>query len=154
MPESSRIPRRRISSISARLATARPTDRNGCKRALARPAAQKPTSPRDLMNKQVKKIISSLALAGMVVSPAHSVEIEPPKIELVDKFGVNIANGQVSHSINTVSIGGAMGLSDRISVYGNEFNFSGGLGFNHKYYAQAKDVQLVPSGSPNYFPHN
>ena len=106
------------------------------------------------MNKQVKKIISSLALAGMVVSPAHSVEIEPPKIELVDKFGVNIANGQVSHSINTVSIGGAMGLSDRISVYGNEFNFSGGLGFNHKYYAQAKDVQLVPSGSPNYFPHN
>jgi hypothetical protein len=95
----------------------------------------------------------ALVLVGLV-SPAFPVEIEPPKIELVDKFGVNIANGQVTHSINTVSIGGAMGLSDRISVYGNEFNFSGGLGFNHKYYAQAKDVQLVPSGSPNYFPHN
>ena len=85
---------------------------------------------------------------------AHSVEIEPPKTQLTDKYGVNLANGQVSHSMDIVSIGGAEGLSDSILVYGNEFNFIGYRGFNHKYFALAKDIQLVPSASGNFSPHN
>ncbi len=73
---------------------------------------------------------------------AYAEEIEPPKVELVDKFGVNMANGQVTHSMQIVSIGGAMGLSDTISVRANEFDFAGYRGFNHKYYAKAKNVEL------------
>lgn len=79
----------------------------------------------------------------LAFATAHAVEIEPPKIKLVDKYGVNMANGQVTHSMEVVNIGGAMGLSDTISVYGNEFNFTGYLGFNHKYYGRALEVILV-----------
>jgi hypothetical protein len=37
-----------------------------------------------------------------------AADIEPPQKQVVDKFGVNMANGQITHSLQTVSIGGAM----------------------------------------------
>jgi len=98
--------------------------------------------------------LRAVAICLMLPAALYAVEIEPPKVQLVDKFGVNMANGQVTHRMDIVSIGGAMGLTDILSVYGNEFNFIGLRGFNHKYFAWAKDIQLVPSASPNFSPHN
>ena len=86
------------------------------------------------------------ACAGFA-QPAAAAEIEPPNVQLVDKFGVNMANGQVTHSMEIVSIGGGMGLSDRISVRANEFDFIGYRGFNHKYYAKAKNVEFCTNTS-------
>lgn len=91
-------------------------------------------------------------IASMPVSLLHAADIEPPKAQVTDKFGVNMANGQVTHSLDTVSIGGAMGLSDSISVFANEFNFLGYRGFNYKYFAQARNVELSTQAS--YSPRN
>jgi len=89
-----------------------------------------------------------------VCTPIHSANIEPPRVQLVDKFGVNVANGQVTPKMPLVSVGGAMGLSDTISVYANDFNFIGGRGFHHSYYAQARDVALDNSPTPVLTPRN
>jgi YD repeat-containing protein len=113
------------------------------------------------MNKYsgMKKMKSKFNKAGVLVgvlamiatTATQAADIEPPRTQLTDRFGVNMANGQVSHSMGIVSIGGAMGLSDSISIRANEFDFIGYRGFNHKYYAQARDVTLTTS--QDYHPH-
>ena len=60
-------------------------------------------------------------------------------------MGVNMANGQVTHSLSTVSIGGAMGLSHNVSVNANEFDFIGYRGFQDKFYARARNAQICPN---------
>jgi hypothetical protein len=91
--------------------------------------------------------LPALLCSVLAATFVHSAEIEPPKVQLVDKFGVNMANGQVTHSMEVVSIGGPMGLSDSISIRANEFDFNGYRGFNHKYYAKAKNVELCTNTS-------
>lgn len=87
----------------------------------------------------------TLALVGSV----SAAVIERPKIELVDDFGVNMASGQVTHSLTVVSIGGPMGLSYRISIYANE-NWGGSYGFASNFNGEAKVVLL--STEVNYVP--
>jgi hypothetical protein len=77
--------------------------------------------------------------------PTNAADLERPKVQLVDKFGVNMASGQVTHSLSTVSIGGGMGLSHSVSAWTNEFNFVGMRGFADKFYAVARNVQLCTS---------
>jgi hypothetical protein len=114
--------------------------------------AREALEKRLMIAQQAKGLVLLIAASAFAVQQARAVDIEPPKVKLVDKFGVNMANGQVTHSIDIVSIGGAMGLSDSVSVYANEFNFLGYRGFNHKYFAQARNVQL--STSPTFSPLN
>lgn len=99
-----------------------------------------------------KGLVLLISMSSVAVHQSMAADIEPPKVQLVDKFGVNMANGQVTHSMEIVSIGGAMGLSDSISVYANEFNFLGYRGFSHKYFAQARNVEL--SQEVNFSPRN
>jgi len=89
----------------------------------------------------------ALAVALFATCSAHAVDIERPPVQFVDKFGVNMANGQVTHSLTTLSIGGAMGLSHSVSVFANEFNFIGMRGFADKFYARAQNVQLCSSST-------
>jgi hypothetical protein len=86
-----------------------------------------------------------LLMALVSLSPSHAVDIERPNVQLVDKFGVNMANGQVTHNLATVSIGGGMGLSHSVSAWANEFDFVGMRGFADKFYAAARNVQLCTS---------
>jgi len=60
-------------------------------------------------------------------------DMAPPKIQLVDEFGVNLFTGQVTTHLETVSIGGAMGLSHSISAYTNNFSSTGMKGYHDKY---------------------
>ncbi|HTU66124.1 MAG TPA: hypothetical protein VMF52_09250 [Steroidobacteraceae bacterium] len=77
---------------------------------------------------------------------AYAADLERPPVQFVDKLGVNMANGQVTNSLNTLSIGGAMGLSHSVSVYANEFNYPSYRGFADKYYNRAMNVrQCEPS---------
>jgi hypothetical protein len=99
-----------------------------------------------------EKTLIAFACAVATMPSVHAVDVEPPKVQLTDRYGVNLANGQVSHSMELVSIGGPMGLSDTISIRANEFDFIGYRGFNHKYFAQARDVNL--SQQQYYSPHN
>jgi hypothetical protein len=91
--------------------------------------------------------VSSLAAGLLATFAVHAVDIERPQVQFVDKFGVNMANGQVTHNLSTLSIGGAMGLSHSVSVFANEFNFPGMRGFADKYYLRARNVQLCTSPS-------
>jgi hypothetical protein len=68
--------------------------------------------------------------------------IEPPKVSLVDRMRVNVVNGQVTHSLPTVSIGGAMGLAHSINIDANEFTYLGYQGFRDRFYGQARNVEL------------
>jgi hypothetical protein len=90
----------------------------------------------------------AVGILSMIFATAtQAADIERPQVQLVDKFGVNMANGQVTHSLSTVSIGGAMGLSHSVSVFANEFNYPGLRGFADKYNLVARNVQLCNSPS-------
>lgn len=91
------------------------------------------------------KVSVALAIGLLGTCSVHSADIERPQVQFVDKFGVNMANGQVTHGLETLSIGGAMGLSHSISVFANEFYYSGMRGFADKFYARAQNVQLCTS---------
>ncbi len=54
--------------------------------------------------------------------------IAPPKVEVSDKFGANLQIGALSKNLNTVSIGGELGLSHHVQLYTDLFadgNFYG-----------------------------
>ncbi len=87
-----------------------------------------------------------LALASfVVVRIAGAADIERPKVELVDKLRVNVATGQVTHSLDTVSIGGPMGLAHGVSIHANEFNFNRNFGFQDRYWSQPRYVRISQS---------
>lgn len=52
----------------------------------------------------------------------------PPKAEIVDRFGVNLQTGQLTRTLNTVSIGGELGLSHSVELY-TDFLSDGNKGF-------------------------
>ena len=58
-----------------------------------------------------------------IASTAAAIDIEPARKQLIDDLRVNMANGQVTHSAHTVSIGGSMGLSHSVSIDANEFAY-------------------------------
>jgi YD repeat-containing protein len=93
----------------------------------------------------------ALALGISLAAPLHAAEIERPRVQLIDRFGVNVATGQVTNSLQTVSIGGAMGVAHSVSVYANNFNFPRYRGFADKYYLKARYIDLAGS-DPWYSP--
>jgi hypothetical protein len=96
------------------------------------------------------RALGSAAGAWLLIGPIGAADIEPPQKQVVDKFGVNVANGQVTHSLSTLSIGGAMGLAQSVSVHANEFNYTGYRGFQDKFFAKSRFVEL--STAPVYSP--
>lgn len=84
--------------------------------------------------------LAAVTLTALLAISAQAADIEPPKAQLVDKFGVNMANGQVTHSLNTVSIGG---LAHSVSVDTNEFHYLGYRGFRDKFLGEARNVELT-----------
>jgi YD repeat-containing protein len=93
-----------------------------------------------------------LVLLVSLACTSQAVEIERPKIQVVDQMGVNMTSGQVTHSLTPVGIGGAAGLSYSISVFANEANWGGAHGFTSNYDGEAKAVLLSNDGgySPVY----
>lgn len=93
-------------------------------------------------------LLRSLALlAGLLLGVnAGAAGLTPPSYQFLDKFGVNLLNGQVNSSLETVSIGGAMGLAHGISLYSNHFQRAGQRGYIDRYAGGAKYSQLVGPG--------
>jgi len=91
-----------------------------------------------------------LSLVSNIVVAALP-DLAPPKVQLVDDFGVNVHSGQVQSSLDTVAIGGAMGLSHSISNFTNNFSISGYRGYQDKFYAKGRvtDLDLRPSTYKN-----
>ncbi len=69
--------------------------------------------------------------------------IAAPKYSTVDSFGVNVFGLQVVPSLETISMGGAMGLSHSITLQGNLFTFNhGNHGYTDKYAGGLKYTEL------------
>jgi hypothetical protein len=104
------------------------------------------------MNRFTRTLLIVSAAALVCAASFGAATIEPPKISVVDRKQVNMVNGQVMHSLQTVSIGGAMGLSHSINVDANEFTYRGYQGFRDKFYGEARNVEL--SWDPYFSPRN
>ena len=83
-------------------------------------------------------------ISCIVSSTVHAElpDLAPPKIQLVDEFGVNVHSGQVQSSLETVAIGGAMGLSHSISNYTNNFSMTGLRGYQDKFLTKGRVTEL------------
>jgi hypothetical protein len=94
----------------------------------------------------MKSAVSKSSLVFLVslwaACAAIGADLEPPKAQIVDKLRVNVASAQVTQSMDTVSIGGAMGLSHNISVHANEFDFPHNVGFPDKYWAETRYLHI------------
>lgn len=90
--------------------------------------------------------LNALLVLGLIISfDIYAVtlpDLAPPKVQLVDEFGVNVHSGQVQSSLETVSIGGAMGLSHNISNFTNNFSITGYRGYQDKFFARGRVTEL------------
>jgi hypothetical protein len=89
--------------------------------------------------------IALASLCAVACALANGATLSPPSVQYMDKFGVNMLNGQVNTSLQTVSIGGEMGLAHSISMYTNHLQRSGQRGYVDKYAGSALFSQLVAS---------
>ncbi|MEY4590278.1 MAG: hypothetical protein RL497_2354, partial [Pseudomonadota bacterium] len=66
-----------------------------------------------------------------------------PKYSTVDALGVNVYGNQVQPNLDTLSIGGAMGLSHSIAAQGNTFSYDHGWhGYRDKYAGGVRNTDL------------
>lgn len=91
--------------------------------------------------KKIKCIVLAVSCSALLAN-AGLPDLAPPKVQMVDEFGVNVHSGQVQSSLETVSIGGAMGLSHSISNYTNNFSITGFRGYQDKYYTKGRVTEL------------
>ncbi|QEI11852.1 hypothetical protein [Cellvibrio japonicus] len=100
---------------------------------------------------RIPRNIRAFILMGLIISFNTSAvtlpDLAPPVVLLVDEFGVNLMNGQVTHQLETVSIGNATGLSHSISSYTNNFSMKGYYGYQDKYYGKGRVSILKNSGT-------
>lgn len=93
------------------------------------------------------RFVVMLMIAGLLNGrSANAASLTPPSARFVDKFGVNLLNGQVNSTLETVSIGGEMGLAHAISLYSNHFERTGQRGYVDRYSGGARYSQLVGPG--------
>src|SRR6476661_4519856 len=78
-----------------------------------------------------------VSLLGLNTNMSFAIQddyIEPPKYSTLDAFGVNVFGNTVAPTMETISMGGAMGLNHSITLQGNLFTFDhGNYGYTDKY---------------------
>jgi len=98
-----------------------------------------------------RRTLSLLATSTLWAASATAASLSPPPYEVMNRHGVNLATGQVSPSLNTVSIGGSLGLSHSISTFSSNFvnwEGEGPLGYKDRFYGRVmKVVHHKPPGS-------
>lgn len=89
-----------------------------------------------------------------LISNSQSQQLAPPKFDVTDELGVNIHSGQVTTSLETVSIGGALGLSHNIQSHSSNFlvrNTGGATtGLHDKFNGSARFTKVLDSGDAFY----
>lgn len=77
---------------------------------------------------------------------ADSAQLAPPKFNVQDKFGINVPTGQVTTNVDTLSIGGGLGLSHNIATHSSNFLMKGGtytVGVHDKFGGAARYEELI-----------
>jgi len=90
------------------------------------------------LSKHLRWIIPVLWL-----EPGVAQTISPPSVQVIDKFNVNMLNGQVNAGLATVSIGGENGLAHSITMYTNHFFPLRGRGYQDKFYSISRYTQQI-----------
>lgn len=85
-------------------------------------------------------VIASLTGYGTAIAIQDN-QIAPPNVNAVDYLGVNLESAQVTASLETVSIGGSLGLSHSISGHTNNFGRYD-YGYTDKYTGNAKYTKI------------
>lgn len=108
----------------------------------------------------MKKIIFFMMGISCSAFALEENPIAPPKADIVDKFGVNLQTGQLARTLNTVSIGGDLGLSHSVQLYTDLFLNGDYYGFVDGFAGRAKpenisqnSVYVMPNanGDPAFF---
>lgn len=90
-------------------------------------------------HKLFRKAVVLVTMAWATTAGAvQDGQLAPPNVQTVDGLGVNVATGQVSQTLQTVSIGGDMGLSHSISLFTNHIPYESNYGYTDKYAGGAK----------------
>jgi hypothetical protein len=106
----------------------------------------------------MKKIVFLILGFSCSVFALQDNPIAPPKVEISDKFGVNLQSTQLARNLKTVSIGGELGLSHHVQLYTDLFSEGNYWGFvdafagslNRKNISQ-NIVSVMGSPNPMYF---
>jgi hypothetical protein len=79
--------------------------------------------------------------------------ITPAKYQTMDKYNVNVAGNQLAPTIETVAIGGELGLTHSITARGNYFDLARtNDGYHDKYAGGLKFTELGTRKSPGGYP--
>lgn len=101
----------------------------------------------------VMRAVPACVLGLVSFTSASAASLAPPPYEVMNRHGVNMATGQVSPSLNTVSIGGGLGLSHSISTFSSNFvnwEGEGPLGYRDRFYGRVmKGIHHKPPGVTN-----
>lgn len=85
----------------------------------------------------LKKLPIFLLLSTHSVLALKDNPAAPPNVQLTDEFDVNIATGQLGKILNTVAIGGGVGLSHHIQLYSDLWTTQSFYGFVDKFAGHA-----------------
>lgn len=105
-----------------------------------------------MMKKNMKLLIDAFFYAFLccVSVQVFAGQLAAPRINLVDRMGVNAHSGQVVVTIPTLSIGGEYGLDHKVSSSSSNFIQQNGggayVGLFDKYFGAAVYTKLVPQG--------
>lgn len=98
------------------------------------------------LSQKISPVLSVTCLAFLLCPGSYATQgtdyMAPPKYNTVDKFGINVFGDVVTANLNTVSIGGAMGLSHSISLRTNNFDWPGNHGYHDKYAGGLKYAEI------------
>lgn len=107
------------------------------------------------LSKKISPVLSVTCLAFLLCPGSYAVQgtdyVAPPKYNTVDKFGINVFGNTVSATLDTVSIGGAMGLSHGIVARTNNFDWPGNHGYNDRYAGGLKLTEIGQHAEPYGF---
>jgi hypothetical protein len=70
---------------------------------------------------RIKNIFIAIVCVFVFHNLASAQQLAMPKYDVTDKFGVSVITGEVTSGADTLSIGGAMGLSHKIFSHSNNF---------------------------------
>ena len=84
------------------------------------------------------------------VSQVHAMpgnQFAPPRYNTIDEMGVNLTTGQITSNLNTVSIGGSMGLNHNISILTNNVSNDVYGGYYDRFSGAVRLIKLGNAGT-------
>lgn len=106
--------------------------------------------PRYMRLKIIEISIIFTLVTGQAIADVQPGVVAPPDVRVVDYMSVNMATGQVDQSVETVSIGGELGLSHQLSIDANYLNVESHRWYRDKFALHPELVMLAPNSDGKF----